>query len=93
MSPTDTSDPDEPGGTATTAVANDSSNEAIGYADAMSELEDILGQLDNDRLDIDHLAEHVERAATLIALCRERLDTARIRVTEIVADLDEPDSD
>lgn len=91
MSPKDTG-PAESSDTSSETIV-DATADPIGYADAMNELEDILGQLDNDRLDIDHLAEHVERAATLIALCRERLDTARIRVTEIVADLDEPDSD
>ena len=64
-------------------------DETPGYAAAMAELESILTQLEDDRLDIDHLADHVARAAFLVGLCRERLDTAKLRVTEIVADLDE----
>ena len=59
-----------------------------GYAAAMAELEEILGRLEDDRLDIDHLADHLARAAELVAVCRERLDVARLRVNEIVADLD-----
>lgn len=62
--------------------------QAPGYAAAMAELESILTQLEDERLDIDTLADHVARAADLVALCRERLDAARLRVTEIVADLD-----
>ncbi len=62
---------------------------APGYAAAMAELEEILGHLDDDDLDIDALGDHVARAAELVSICRERLDSARVRVTEIVADLDE----
>jgi len=65
------------------------SDETPGYAAAMAELETILARLEDDQLDIDHLADHVARAADLVALCRERLDAAKMRVTEIVADLDE----
>ena len=65
------------------------SDETPGYAAAMAELETILVRLEDDQLDIDHLADHVARAADLVALCRERLDAAKMRVTEIVADLDE----
>lgn len=60
-----------------------------GYAAAMAELETILARLEDDQLDIDLLADQVARAAYLVGLCRERLDTAKLRVTEIVADLDE----
>ena len=60
-----------------------------GYAAAMAELETILVRLEDDQLDIDLLADQVERAAYLVGLCRDRLDAARLRVTEIVADLDE----
>lgn len=65
------------------------SDDTPGYAAAMAELESILAQLEDDQLDIDHLADHVARAAVLVSLCRERLDAAKMRVTEIVADLDE----
>ncbi|MFN8049989.1 MAG: exodeoxyribonuclease VII small subunit [Acidimicrobiales bacterium] len=69
-------------------TADPSSPQQPGYAAAMAELEGILAQLEDERLDIDDLADHVARAADLVALCRERLDAARMRVTEIVADLD-----
>ncbi len=59
-----------------------------GYAEALAELESILDQLDDDRLDVDALAERVERAAHLVALCRARISTARLAVEEVVTDLD-----
>jgi len=65
----------------------------IGYADAMTELEEILDQLDDDELDVDVLATKVERASTLIQLCRDRISSARVQVEQVVASLDTPDGD
>lgn len=64
------------------------SEEQIGYADAMAELESILDDLEDDDLDVDLLASRVERASTLIQLCRERIGAARIQVEKVVASLD-----
>lgn len=60
----------------------------LGYAAAMAELEAILRELEQPDVDIDVVADRVERAASLVALCRGRLEHARLRVTEIVADLE-----
>lgn len=64
----------------------------IGYADALSELRQILGELEVDGIDIDVLAVKVERAAELIRVCRGRINTAEVRVKEIVAGLDQESS-
>ena len=63
-------------------------SESIGYAAAMTELDSLLRELDDDQLDIDRLGDLVERAAVLISTCRDRLDSARFRVTELVEALD-----
>ena len=65
-----------------------SGGEELGYAEALAELESILDELDDDRLDVDALAERVERAARLVQLCRERVAGARLAVEEVVTDLD-----
>ena len=70
-----------------------SPDQAIGYGAAMSELESILNRLEDDQLDIDELGDLGARGADLMALCRERLDAAKLRVTEIVADLEESAAD
>lgn len=67
---------------------SDQTQSEIGYAAALAELNDILADLDDDSLDIDVLGDKVERAALLIAACRERIDVARLRVDQIVAGLD-----
>jgi exodeoxyribonuclease VII small subunit len=66
-------------------------DETIGYAEAMAELEAILDELDDDRLDVDALADRVQRAAELVALCRDRVVAARLAVEDVVTDLDAPD--
>jgi len=60
----------------------------VGYAEALAELEDILAVLEGDEVDVDTLAQHVQRASTLIELCRERIGSARLRIEEVVAQLD-----
>lgn len=61
---------------------------AIGYAAALGELEQILHELEASDVDVDTLATRVQRASELIAICRERVGTARMRIDEVIADLD-----
>lgn len=65
-----------------------------GYAQALDELDSILRELESSDVDVDRLGDRVARAAELIALCRDRISTARIRIDEVIADLDggEPES-
>lgn len=60
----------------------------LGYADALDELDDILRELEGSDVDVDRLADRVARAADLIALCRDRIGAARLRIDEVIADLD-----
>jgi len=66
----------------------DPSSAPLGYAAAMTELEDLLADLEDDALDIDLLATKVERASELIRFCRSRITAARVQVDRIVADLE-----
>jgi len=69
------------------------STQEIGYADALSELQQILGELEAEDIDIDVLAVKVERAAELIRVCRGRINDAEVRVKEIVTGLDHEDDE
>lgn len=66
--------------------------EELGFAGALAELEDIVAQLESDALDVDLLSDRVERAATLVRWCRDRIDATRFHVEEILERL-EPDAD
>jgi len=59
-----------------------------GYAAAMAELEQILQELEGEDPDVDVLASRVERAATLIEVCRRRITNAGIQVERVVAALE-----
>ena len=74
----------EPDPTTTPATSPDT----IGYADALGELDSILRELEGADVDVDQLAERVARAADLISLCRDRIGSARLRIDEVIADLD-----
>ena len=67
---------------------NDS--QPLGYADALGELERILAELEASDVDVDQLADRVARATELIALCRDRIGAARLRIDQVIADLDGP---
>ena len=60
---------------------------ATGYAAALAELDTILGELDRADVDVDRLAARVQRAAELIAFCRDRIGNARLQIDEAVAGL------
>ena len=68
--------------------AADAPAEEIGYGEALSELERILDEIEDDAVDVDVLATRVRRAAELLRVCRDRIASARVEVTQIVADLE-----
>ena len=59
-----------------------------GYAEAIGELESILDELESNDVDVDVLAENVKRASELIELCRDRIGNAKLRIEEVVAQID-----
>ena len=67
----------------------ENTEDELGYADALTELEEILDQLEDDDIDVDVLSTKVERAAVLIRLCRGRIRDAQVSVEEIVSELED----
>lgn len=59
-----------------------------GYAEAMTEIDSILSQLDSSSIDVDVLATKVERASFLITWCNERITAAQLTVDTLVADIE-----
>ncbi len=60
----------------------------IAYTDALSELDEILRELESADVDVDHLAERVTRASELITICRTKIANAQLHIDEVTADLD-----
>ena len=68
-------------------MADSDADGDLGYASALSELETILAEIEDDAVDVDVLAARVRRAAELLRVCRDRITAAREEVGQIVADL------
>jgi exodeoxyribonuclease VII small subunit len=64
-----------------------------GYAQALEELDQILRELEGSDVDVDRLADRVARASELIAVCRQRISAAKMRIDEVIAELDGNDDD
>ena len=61
----------------------------IGYEAAVSELEEILEELEGDDIDVDKLADRVKRASDLVRACRDRIAAAKLHVEQVVAEVDD----
>jgi peptide deformylase len=69
------------------ATKKTNTEEPSGYAEAMREVETILGELDSNNVDVDVLATKVRRASYLITWCNDRIAAAQLTVDTLVADL------
>jgi exodeoxyribonuclease VII small subunit len=70
-------------------MSNDTGRTPAGYAAALAELEQILGELERADVDVDRLAAQVARAAELIGFCRDRISSARLSIEQVVTGLDD----
>lgn len=59
----------------------------LSYGEALSELDQILAELESSAVDVDVLAERVARGAVLVRFCRNRLHTVRADVEAVVDEL------
>ncbi len=50
--------------------------ENLTYSQAKNELEEIVKSIESEELEVDKLTEKVQRAAELIAFCKEKLTKA-----------------
>jgi len=63
--------------------------EDLKFGEAMEELEAILRRIEEEEIDIDSLAEELERATALLETCRGKIRKAEVEVTQIVQGLEE----
>ena len=66
----------------------DDSTKELKYRDAAEEIERTLREIEDEReVDVDELADKVERAAELIRFCFDRLKKAETRVRKVTEEL------
>ena len=83
--------PPKKSGTSKSNSSSSAHEEPKGYAEALRELEKILGEIDGPAVDVDVLASKVERASYLVTWCNDRITAAQFAIDEVVANL--PDVD
>ncbi len=57
------------------------------YSEAFNELQTILDKIENNKLDVDELAENVKKAAELIKFCKNKLFETESEIEKILEDL------
>lgn len=65
-------------------MAKTTKKQEVSYAEAMTEVEQILARFNTQQMDVDTLAAEVKRATELIAQCKERLMRAEREVSEVL---------
>ena len=63
------------------------------YSQALTELEQIVSEIETEDVDIDVLAGKVKRAALLVKLCKTRLRHAEEEVKKIMAEIEDDSSE
>lgn len=59
------------------------------YASAITELETILGDVENSEIDVDELILKIKRASTLVSFCKNKLRKTEEELDNIMNDLEE----
>ncbi len=65
----------------------------LSYAEAFSELQQIVNDMEEGEIGIDELSEKVKLAATLIGICKKKLHHTEEDVKNILKELEEPGSE
>lgn len=60
------------------------SKKELTYAQAITEVEEILAKFDSEEFDVDTLAAQVKRATELIKICQKKLRKAEEDVAEVL---------
>jgi exodeoxyribonuclease VII small subunit len=60
----------------------------LSYKEAISEIEEILRQIENEEPDVDQLSEKVKRLSTLVSWCREKLHNTEEEIEKILKEIE-----
>jgi exodeoxyribonuclease VII small subunit len=68
-------------------------NDAPSYKNAIEEIESIVGEIENETVDVDVLAEKVKRAAYLIKYCKSKLKATDNEVKKVLREFEKEDNE
>ena len=58
------------------------------YKESIEEIETILAEIENQKLDVDELAGKVKKVTTLLTLCKNKLHATEEDVEKLLADIE-----
>lgn len=61
-------------------------NQEMKYEKAVCELEEIVGKMERDELDIDQLSEQLKRAKVLVKLCKDKLTKTDEEIKKLLSE-------
>jgi exodeoxyribonuclease VII small subunit len=64
------------------------SKKSVSYKEAITEIEEILRQLESNELDVDELSEKVKRVSILVSLCKDKLHNTEQEIDKILKEMD-----
>jgi exodeoxyribonuclease VII small subunit len=64
----------------------------ISYKDAVKEIEEIIGKIESDELNVDQLTDKVKRVSLLLDICRKKLKTVDQEISRIIEGMKEDSS-
>ena len=71
-----------------------SKSKQLTYSQALTELEEIISEIESEEINVDVLAERVKRASYLIKYCKGRLRNTEEEVKKVLSEIEEiPDAD
>lgn len=56
----------------------------VKYSKAIERLDEIIGMIESDEIDVDELSVKVKEAVNLVKLCKARIDKAELEVKQVV---------
>ena len=56
----------------------------IKYSKAIKKLEEIIGKIESEEIDVDELSDKVKEAVSLIKLCKGKIEKAEFEVKQVV---------
>ena len=65
--------------------------EKISYGDAVAEIEAILQEIEEGKLEVDELAKKVSRVTDLLKICRDKLHLTEKQIGEILDEDKDPE--
>ena len=58
------------------------------YREAINEIEEILSCIENDELDVDELAEKVQKVTQLLKFCKDKLYKTQEEVEKVLKEME-----